>query len=342
MVALPPGAAQRSRVALRVASRRRARRAATLCSAARSAPRRAPARRRGQRPRRRGSRDPATVDRVDERAPPRGRIWPQSRASQLVGLAVGSRPGKTALDLCAAPGGKATMLAGEIDAVEVDESRAEAFRKTAERLDARGVRVIHADGRRLPSELTGYDRALVDAPCSGLGVLASRPDLRWRAKPLPLLQLELLRAAVDRPRSGGTVVYSTCTINRAESEDVVDAVVADGAARIDDVAWRRVAAVPTPRAAGAPPDAAAPPRDEPLLRRAPQGACRHGLTSLHSVERWSCGGDAEDAFRVDVAGDRAAGIRASGLLLGGQAWFLGAGGWRLQQQSRRLQGSAAP
>ena len=65
-------------------------------------------------------------------------------------------------------------------------------------------------------ELTGFDRALVDAPCSGLGVLASRPDLRWRAQPLPELQLELLLAAAERVRPGGTVTYSVCTVNADE------------------------------------------------------------------------------------------------------------------------------
>jgi 16S rRNA (cytosine967-C5)-methyltransferase len=173
------------------------------------------------------------VDRVDERALAEGRIWPQSRASQLVGLTVGSRPGERTLDLCAAPGGKATMLAGAVDAVEIDEDRASTLEKTAARLGATGVRVVHADGRELPVELAGYDRALVDAPCSGLGVLASRPDLRWRATPLPELQLELLRAAVERTRAGGTVVYSVCTVNAAESEDVVDAVVGDGTVTAD-------------------------------------------------------------------------------------------------------------
>jgi 16S rRNA (cytosine967-C5)-methyltransferase len=173
------------------------------------------------------------VDRVDERALAEGRVWPQSRASQLVGHVVRARPGERTLDLCAAPGGKATMLAGEVDAVEVDADRAAALRATVERLGATDVRVVRADGRALPPELTGYDRSLVDAPCSGLGVLASRPDLRWRATPLPALQLELLRAAIERTRSRGTVVYSTCTINRAESEDVVDEVVAEGSARVD-------------------------------------------------------------------------------------------------------------
>ena len=65
-------------------------------------------------------------------------------------------------------------------------------------------------------------------------MLASRPDLRWRATPLPELQGELLRAAIARTRPGGTVVYSVCTINAAESEDVVDAVLADGTVRVDE------------------------------------------------------------------------------------------------------------
>ncbi|MCE3286422.1 MAG: sun protein [Gaiellaceae bacterium] len=163
------------------------------------------------------------VDRVDEAAFAEGRIWPQSAASQLVGLAVGARNGERTLDLCAAPGGKATMLAGEVTAVEVNEARGRELEETARRLEAYGVRVVVADGRELPPELTAFDRALVDAPCSGLGVLNRRPDLRWRAEPLSELQLELLRAAAERVRPGGTIVYSVCTINADESEAVVEA-----------------------------------------------------------------------------------------------------------------------
>ena len=163
------------------------------------------------------------VDRIDAAALAEGRIWPQSRGSQLVGLAVGSRPGERTLDLCAAPGGKATMLAGEVVAVEANEARARELEENARRLRADNVRVVCADGRALPDDLRGFDRALVDAPCSGLGVLASRPDLRWRSAPLPGLQLELLLAAASRIRRGGTVVYSVCTVNREEAEDVVDA-----------------------------------------------------------------------------------------------------------------------
>jgi 16S rRNA (cytosine967-C5)-methyltransferase len=163
------------------------------------------------------------VDRVDEAALAEGRIWPQSAASQLAGLAVGARAGERTLDVCAAPGGKATMLAGEVTAVEVNEARARELVETARRLEAPDVRVVVADGRDLPTELTAFDRALVDAPCSGLGVLNRRPDLRWRAEPLPELQLDLLRAAAERVRPGGTIVYSVCTINADESEAVVDA-----------------------------------------------------------------------------------------------------------------------
>jgi 16S rRNA (cytosine967-C5)-methyltransferase len=163
------------------------------------------------------------VERVDEKALQRGEIWPQSRGSQLAGLVVGAQAGERVLDLCAAPGGKATMLAGEVTAVEANESRARELEENVRRLGAENVRVVHADGRALPPELTGFDRALVDAPCSGLGVLAARPDLRWRAEPLPELQLELLRKAADRVRPGGTIVYSVCTINADESEAVVDA-----------------------------------------------------------------------------------------------------------------------
>ena len=163
------------------------------------------------------------VERVDEDALAEGRIWPQSRGSQLAGLVVKSNRGERTLDLCAAPGGKATMLAGDVTAVEKHPGRARELEENAARLGASKVSVVCADALELPPELRDYDRALVDAPCSGLGVLASRPDLRWRAEPLPELQLALLRAAADRVRPGGTIVYSVCTLSADENETVVDA-----------------------------------------------------------------------------------------------------------------------
>ena len=152
------------------------------------------------------------VDRVDL-----ARMRPMSRASQLAALVVGSREGERVLDACAAPGGKTLMLAGEITAVELHAGRA---RQLAEEMPS-NVRVVNADVRELDER--GFDRALVDAPCSGLGVLARRPDLRWRSQPLPELQLELLRAAAERTKPGGTIVYAVCTLNADENEAVVDA-----------------------------------------------------------------------------------------------------------------------
>jgi 16S rRNA (cytosine967-C5)-methyltransferase len=168
------------------------------------------------------------VERVDEQALAEGRIWPQSRGSQLAGLAVGSQPGERTLDLCAAPGGKATQLAGEVVAVEKNDGRARELAENVRRLGAENVQVVHADALELPGELDGvelggFDRVLVDAPCSGLGVLNRRPDLRWRAEPLPELQHALLRAAAARVKPGGTIVYSVCTLNADECERVVDA-----------------------------------------------------------------------------------------------------------------------
>jgi len=173
-----------------------------------------------------------------EQVPPdwleRGIVWPQSWASQLAALTVGASPGERILDLCAAPGGKATQLAevaGEVVAVEVHAGRARELEENAARLGVANVRVLWADALTLPGDIGLFDRVLVDAPCSGLGVLASRPDLRWRAEPLPTLQRDLLDVALARVKPGGTIVYSVCTINRAENENVVDAL----GAPVDDL-----------------------------------------------------------------------------------------------------------
>jgi 16S rRNA (cytosine967-C5)-methyltransferase len=144
---------------------------------------------------------------------------------------VGSRDGERILDLCAAPGGKATMLRGEVVAVELHEGRARELEENVRRLGATNVRVLHADALDLPPELTGFDRALVDAPCSGLGVLNSRPDLRWRAHPLPELEAALLATGLERVKPGGTVTYSVCTIHRPENEEIADA----AGAQLDDL-----------------------------------------------------------------------------------------------------------
>jgi 16S rRNA (cytosine967-C5)-methyltransferase len=173
---------------------------------------------------------PKVVDSVPPEWVEQGRAWPQSRGSQLAGEAVGARAGERVLDLCAAPGGKATQLAAlgaEIVAVEKHPGRARELEENARRLRAESLTVLCADALELPGDLRGFDRALVDAPCSGLGVLNSRPDLRWRAEPLATLQAALLRVGLERVKPGGTVTYAVCTIHKAENEDVVDAVGAE-------------------------------------------------------------------------------------------------------------------
>src|SRR4051812_22578723 len=155
-----------------------------------------------------------------------GAFTPQSRASQLVAPIVDPQPGERVLDLCAAPGGKTTHLAalmdvrGEVVAVERHPGRARALRASAARMHAANVRVVVADAKKLRDE-DGFDRVLLDPPCSGLGTLRSHPDLRWRVTPQAIRRLAteqdaLLAAARGLLRPDGVLVYSVCTISPAE------------------------------------------------------------------------------------------------------------------------------
>jgi 16S rRNA (cytosine967-C5)-methyltransferase len=155
-----------------------------------------------------------------------GAFTPQSRASQLVAPFVGPQPGERILDLCAAPGGKTTHLAalmgarGEVVAVERHPGRARALRASAARMRADNVRVVAADAKGF-EDPDGFDRVLLDPPCSGLGTLQSHPDLRWRVTPQAIRRLAteqdaLLAAARRLLRPGGVLVYSVCTISPAE------------------------------------------------------------------------------------------------------------------------------
>lgn len=161
-----------------------------------------------------------------------GQVQPQSRASMLVSRMLAPSPGDRILDLCAAPGGKTTHLAalmgdrGEVMAVERHPGRAAALDRTRERLRASCVRVEIGDAA-IPRTDGPFDKILVDPPCSGLGTLQSRPDLRWRARPeavheLAALQGRILTAAAPALAPGGALVYSVCTISRAESEDLIE------------------------------------------------------------------------------------------------------------------------
>src|SRR5262249_7253783 len=159
-----------------------------------------------------------------------GLIWPQSRASMLPARLLAPEPGMRVLDLCAAPGGKSGQLAalmedrGELVCVEQHPGRAKALRGTLGVLGATCARVATADA--LEFSESGFDRILLDPPCSGLGVLAGRPDARWRRPLEGAVELaELQRRMLDHARGllapGGRLVYSVCTIRRAECEGLV-------------------------------------------------------------------------------------------------------------------------
>jgi 16S rRNA (cytosine967-C5)-methyltransferase len=170
-----------------------------------------------------------------------GRATPQDQASQAVARLVasrasaagagGSRAQPRVLDVAAAPGGKATGIAellGDgalVVAGDVNPSRAARIRIASTRLGLPGVVPIVADGRRPPVRPGSFDAVLVDAPCTGLGVLRRRPDARWRIGPaavetLAALQRALLAAAAEAVRPGGVLVYAVCTFSDAETVGV--------------------------------------------------------------------------------------------------------------------------
>jgi 16S rRNA (cytosine967-C5)-methyltransferase len=159
-----------------------------------------------------------------------GAIWPQSRGSMLAARLLAPEPGMRVLDLCSAPGGKAGQLAallcnrGRLVCVERHPGRAAALERT---LGSQGVscaEVVVADALEFGEG--GFDRILLDPPCSGLGVLAGRPDARWRrtladAREVAALQRRMLDHARGLLAADGRLVYSVCTIRRDECEGVV-------------------------------------------------------------------------------------------------------------------------
>lgn len=167
--------------------------------------------------------DPAALPAVVE-----GRATPQDQASQAVVALVGAGPGHRVLDVAAAPGGKATGLAelvgpqGLVVAADVHPGRLALVTRAARRLGLGSVAPLVADGRRPPLRAGAFDRVLLDAPCTGLGVLRRRPDARWRVREedvdrLAGLQRLLLAGVAPLVAPGGRLVYSVCTLTAAET-----------------------------------------------------------------------------------------------------------------------------
>ncbi len=186
-----------------------------------------------------------------ELAPVRdGRVGVQDEGSQLVALALSraEAPHGPWLDLCAGPGGKAALLVGlaaaegvPVLAAERLPHRAKLVRSALRAYSADLRLVVAADGTSPAWRPGSFARVLADVPCTGLGALRRRPEARWRRRPSDLddlvpLQLALLRSAVASLMPGGVVAYVTCSPHRAETEDVVAAVLAEGDVTVVDAA----------------------------------------------------------------------------------------------------------
>jgi len=172
----------------------------------------------------------------------------QDPASMIAGHVMDPQPGERILDLCAAPGGKSTHIAALADnkatviAADQEPRRMNRLIENVERLGTTSVRIVCSDGLHPPFN-GGFDRVLVDAPCSGLGTMRRHPDLKWRLKPTDIPRLAenqgtLLRAAADLCENGGLVVYSVCTFTPEETRSVVEAALPPGQFEEEDgPAW---------------------------------------------------------------------------------------------------------
>ena len=166
----------------------------------------------------------------------------QDEASQMIPLLAGVQPADRVLDLCAAPGGKTARLAlqargGLLVASDLHLHRLRQMRQLLSRAGVPGVAAVALDATRPLPFSAKFDRILVDAPCSGTGTLARNPEIRWRLKPedlsaLAAKQRALLREALARLAPGGRLIYSTCSLEPEENEQIVDEILTSGRARL--------------------------------------------------------------------------------------------------------------
>ena len=159
----------------------------------------------------------------------------QDEASAISALALSPKVGDTVIDVCSAPGGKSMTMASlasdgaKIYSYDLHESKLSLIEDSAKRLGFTSITVERRDAAEPNAELFGKaDKVLCDVPCSGLGVISKKPDLRYKdiveaSAELPPLQSKILSASANYLKSGGTLVYSTCTLNKAENEEVVNA-----------------------------------------------------------------------------------------------------------------------
>ncbi|MDB4898156.1 MAG: hypothetical protein JWN15_4418 [Firmicutes bacterium] len=177
-----------------------------------------------------------------------GLMTVQDESSMLVAAVVDPQPGQTVIDVAAAPGGKTTHMAelmanqGQVIAMDIHAHRIDLITENAKRLGTSIIEGVCADARQVGRLMPGRaDAILCDVPCSGLGTLARRPDARWRKQPgdideLVPIQQAILESAAEALKPGGTLVYSTCTIQPRENQELVAAFVANHPEfRFDDI-----------------------------------------------------------------------------------------------------------
>lgn len=157
----------------------------------------------------------------------------QDMSSQYCCMLAGVKPGETVVDCCAAPGGKSFTLSqymensGLLVSNDMYEARTELIRKGAERLGISCLKTAVGDARELPQKISAADAVLCDVPCSGLGVIGRKPEIKYKNPKefagLPIIQKGILSECSRMVKPGGKLVYSTCTLNPAENENVCNA-----------------------------------------------------------------------------------------------------------------------